>query len=206
LEGLGATSYKITAVVEGIMARRSGQGSGNSSVPGPSFPGPGTSIQEIEELLTVRGVTPEIFYGGYAPVASLSGSGQSGLVRHSGLIDCLSVFGAKGPVDLNAADPAVLHALGMPDTGIAAVLEARKAGPMDEKTFSALMPLLGPAASNLRQEGNSIITFRATGRVRSANGQLSDLKRTVSAVVKYMPKGYDSPIHILRWYDTSWSN
>jgi hypothetical protein len=24
--------------------------------------------------------------------------------------------------------------------------------------------------------------------------------------VKYMPVGYDSPIHILRWYDTAWSN
>ena len=29
---------------------------------------------------------------------------------------------------------------------------------------------------------------------------------SVGAMVKYMPKGYDSPIHILRWYDTAWSN
>ena len=51
--------------------------------------------------------------------------------------------------------------------------------------------------------------MRATARVRAANGQLSDLKRTVAAQVKYMPAGYDSPIHILRWYDTTfstWSN
>jgi len=28
----------------------------------------------------------------------------------------------------------------------------------------------------------------------------------VGAQVKYMPPGYDSLIHILRWYDTAWSN
>jgi hypothetical protein len=25
-------------------------------------------------------------------------------------------------------------------------------------------------------------------------------------MVKYMPPGYDSPIHVLRWYDTSFSD
>ena len=58
----------------------------------------------------------------------------------------------------------------------------------------------------LRIEGNSILNFRATARPRLPNGQLSDLKRTVSAQVKYMPDGYDAPLHILRWYDAAWSN
>jgi general secretion pathway protein K len=206
LEALGAPQDHIPTVVEGIMARRGGGAPTLSSLPGPTFPGVGASIQEIEELLSVRGVTPEIFYGGYGPPAGLAGSGQPGLVRHSGLVDCLSVFGSKGTVDANTADPAVLRAFGMPDSGIAALLAARATGPMDEKKFGALLPLFGPATPFLRQEGNSILTVRATGRVFSANGQLSDLKRTVAAVVKYMPNGYDSPIHILRWYDTAWSN
>jgi hypothetical protein len=51
-----------------------------------------------------------------------------------------------------------------------------------------------------------MVTVRATARLRLPNGQLSDLRRTVGALVKYMPVGYDSPIHILRWYDTAWSN
>jgi len=55
-------------------------------------------------------------------------------------------------------------------------------------------------------EGNSSLTILATARARLANGQLSDMKRTVSALVKYMPSGYSTPIHILRWYDTTWSN
>ena len=33
------------------------------------------------------------------------------------------------------------------------------------------------------------------------------MMRTVAAQVKYMPYGgYDPPVHILRWYDTTWSN
>jgi hypothetical protein len=54
-------------------------------------------------------------------------------------------------------------------------------------------------------EGNSILTLRATARLILPNRQLSDLRRTVGALVKYMPTGYDAPVHILRWYDTAWS-
>jgi hypothetical protein len=131
---------------------------------------------------------------------------QGRMVRRSGLIDCLSVFGSKDRVDVNTADPAVLHALGMPDSGIQALVAVRSVTPLDVNKLGEMMPLFGVAGPMLRLEGNSIVTIRATGRVRNASGQLSDLKRTVAAMVKYMPQGYDSPIHILRWYDTAWSN
>jgi len=32
------------------------------------------------------------------------------------------------------------------------------------------------------------------------------LRRTTAAMVKFMPSGYDSPIHILRWYDTAFAD
>jgi hypothetical protein len=64
---------------------------------------------------------------------------------------------------------------------------------------------MGIPTGRLRVEGNSIVTIRATARLRLPNGQLSDLKRTVAAMVKYMPPGYDSRIHILRWYDTAFA-
>ena len=48
--------------------------------------------------------------------------------------------------------------------------------------------------------------MRATARLRLPGRQLSDCTRTVAALVKYMPPGYDFAIHILRWYDTAWSN
>lgn len=51
-----------------------------------------------------------------------------------------------------------------------------------------------------------MLTIRATARLRLPNGGLSDLKRSVSAVIKYMPPGSDSSVHVVRWYDTAWSN
>ena len=69
-----------------------------------------------------------------------------------------------------------------------------------------MAPLLGAGAAFLRVEGNSIVTIRATARVLLPNGRFSDLKRTVAAQVKYMPHGYDSAIHILRWYDTTFGD
>jgi hypothetical protein len=27
----------------------------------------------------------------------------------------------------------------------------------------------------------------------------------VAEQIKYLPPGFDAPIHILRWYDTAWS-
>jgi hypothetical protein len=128
------------------------------------------------------------------------------MIRRSGLVDCLSVYPGKDRVDANTADPAVLYALGMPESGIQALVARRSAAPLDMNALGGMMSLFGAAGGALRLEGNSIVNIRATGRVRTANGQLSDLKRTVAATVKYMPKGYDSPIHILRWHDTAWSN
>ena len=174
--------------------------------PIPSFPGSGASFQEIEELLSVSGVTPEIFYGAYLPVTWGAADGETRLAQRSGLVDCLSVFGSKGRVDANTADPAVLAAVGLTPDAINLLVQRRRQAPLNEAGLGGLAALLGPGGQNLRVEGNSIIMVRATARVRLANGQLSDLKRTVAAQVKYMPAGFDSPIHILRWYDTTFSN
>jgi general secretion pathway protein K len=178
----------------------------------PSFRASHTSFQETEELLLVKGVTPEIFYGTYvpapAPDRAAGGAGQAGgrrLIHMSGLVDCLSTFGSKGRVDANTANAAVLAAVGLSPDAVNFIVERRRAGALDDKQLAEMATLLGPGAAFLRVAGNSIIDIRATARVLLPNGQLSDLKRTVAAQVKYMPHGYDSPIHILRWYDTAFS-
>ena len=170
-----------------------GRGGAFSLAPGSSFPAAGASFQEIEELLSVRGITPEVFYGTYVPAQGEPGPGQPRLIRRSGLVECLSVFGSKGQVDANTADPAVLTALGMTPDVVQFLLRLRREAPLTQERLDQLAPMLGPAAQFLRLEGNSIITMRATARVRLANGQLSDMKRTVAAQVKYMPPGYTPP-------------
>jgi general secretion pathway protein K len=168
----------------------------------PSFQAPHASLQEIEELLLVKGVTPDIFYGTYVPG---DGAGPR-LVPRGGLIECLSVYGSKDKVDANTATPAVLTAIGLSRHTITALLERRRTKPLTQAELGGFMESVGGSADRLRTEGNSIITIRATAQLQLPNGELSDLRRTVSAVTKYMQPGADSAVEFLRWYDTAWSN
>lgn len=173
----------------------------------PSFRAPHASIQEIEELLLVKGVTPDIFYGTYVPadLASAGAENQPRLVRRGGLADCLTVYGSGNRVDANTAPPAVLAAVGLDASAISALVERRRLKPLTMEQVGQFAQATGAPADRLRVEGNSIVTIRATARLRQPDGRLSELRRTVAAQVKYMPANYNSAIHILRWYDTAWS-
>ncbi len=85
------------------------------------------------------------------------------------------------------------------------IVQRRRIKPFTPGEIGSVLGAAGIRTDRLRVEGNSIVTIRATARLRLPNGQLSDLKRTVAAMVKFMPPGYDSPIHILRWYDTAFA-
>jgi general secretion pathway protein K len=147
----------------------------------PSFQAPHASFQEIEELLSVRGVTPDIFYGTWAAVGN-GDAGENPLVRHAGLNDCLTVYGSLGGGDVNTA----LAAAGV-NSGVTP------------------RPAVAGIGASLLSGVNAIVTFRSTARLRLSNGQFSDMRRTVGAQVKYMPWGSESPFYVLRWYDTAWS-
>ena len=69
------------------------------------------------------------------------------------------------------------------------------------------MPLLD-GLYPLDPEANveTIDALRATARMKLPDGRLDDLRRTVSATVKFLDPGkWDPPYHILRWYDDAWS-
>ena len=160
----------------------------------PSFRARHASFEELEELLLVKGMTPEIFYG------SFMRDPQGRLYPRSGLKDCVSVYGVGGPVDINSADPAVLATLGLPPEAIAAIVDRRRATPF--KTTLELAGLTqGAAAGRLTVGGGSIYTLRATAQLRLPTGGFSDLRRTVSALVKFREPGYNPPMEVLRWYD-----
>ena len=170
----------------------------------PSFRPAHASIQEIEELLLVKGVTPDIFYGTYVPAESESAT--AGMVPRYGLADCLSVYDSGGQVDVNTAPPPVLAALGIAPDAINALLARRKIAPLSDQELGSFLQSAGATPGRLRTGANSIVLLRATARLRLENGQLSDLKRSVAARVKYMPPGFDQPMHVLRWYDHAWSH
>jgi hypothetical protein len=210
LMALGTDPQRAAEITMNIAAwRQSGPVDGSLAVAidplASSFQSPHASFQGIEEMLAVKGVTPEIFYGTYVPVPDYAALGAPRLQVRPGLVDCLSVFGSADAVDVNTAQPAVLAAVGLPPDAIAIIVQRRRLQPFTLSDINNVLGAIGIPTARLRVEGNSIVTIRATARLRLPSGQLSDLKRTVAAMVKYMPPGYDSRIHILRWYDTAFA-
>ena len=162
----------------------------------PSFRARHASFEDIEELLSVQGMTPDLFYGTWI-------HGESpGLVPRGGMRDCVSIYGSLDNFDVNTVQPAVLAAVGAPGDAIQALVAQRAAAPFlrgeDLANFTQSAPELG---SHLSMSPHSLYTLRATARLRRPDGSLSDMRRSVAALVKFMPSGYEKPIHVLRWYD-----
>jgi general secretion pathway protein K len=162
----------------------------------PSFQARHASLQEIEELLLVRGISPDLFYGGYTHGA------DGKLIPHHGLRDCLSVYGSTGALDVNTVAPEAMVAVGIPPETAAAIVALRRTAPI--LNMAQLAPFsVGAGAGRLGMVGGTFATLRATARLRLPNGQLSDLRRTVSTLVKFLGPEWDPPFHVMRWYDNA---
>jgi general secretion pathway protein K len=164
----------------------------------PSFRSRHASFEETEELLLVRGMTPELYYGGYDHDAA------GRMVPRAGLRDCVAVFGSRGGIDVNTAQPAVLVAIGFPPDAAAAIVARRRVQPFQSPGEVAAFLGGSPALGRLRVGGNVIFTFRSTARIQLPNSQLSDLRRTVAATVIFRPDE-DIKLQTLRWYDNAWT-
>ena len=161
----------------------------------PSFQARHASFHEIEELLLVQGMTPDLFYGSYTR------DEDGHLIRHPALRDCLSVFGTKAVLDINTAEPAVMAAVGVMPEAVTAIVNRRRLGVIKQADIGPLLSVAGPGAARLGIAPSTIVTLRATATLRLANGQLSDLRRSVSTMVKFLGPGFSEPYHVMRWYD-----
>lgn len=161
----------------------------------PSFRAPRTSLEQIEELMSVAGVTPGIFYGGYMRTPG------GGLVRRPGLRDCLSVFSSGAAFDINTVHPAVMIAAGVSPPAAEAIVALRRQAPV--RDLQTVAPLLGPAASRFRLAGDNIYTLTATARLRLPDGRLSDLRRSVAMTVQMHSTVSPEAYRILAWQDTA---
>lgn len=167
----------------------------------PPYSAPHTNFQDVEELLSVRGMTPDLFYGTWQTTPE---DAPRHLAARPGLRDCVSVFGNNGQFDVNTAPAAVLATIGIPAEAVAALVQQRRVQPfLTPEDLAPLASIAGPAFGRLRIGGNTMFTVRSTARLRLVNGQLSDMRRTVAASVKMMPPQFASSYHILRWYDTA---
>ncbi len=161
----------------------------------PSFRARHASFREIEELLLIRGVTRDLFYGSY--VRDLEGR----LVRRAGLRDCLSVYGSVGLIDVNTAEPAVMEAIGVSPASVAGIVALRRTAPIVSHDQIAAFSDGSQGFTRLQRTQSTFGTLRATARLRRSDGQYSDLRRSVEALVKFLGPGWNPPFHIMRWYD-----
>jgi type II secretory pathway component PulK len=160
----------------------------------PSFIPRHASFLENEELLQVKGMTADLYYG-----SALDNN-------HAGLRDCVSVYGSGGAVDINTAQAATFEAVGLSAADADTLVKSRTQHPvLDYKELAGIMDSLGPAGRRLMIGGQSMFTLRATARLKQPDGKLSDLRRTVGALVKiYFPGNNDrKPVgfEIVRWFD-----
>ena len=202
LAALGADPNKIGAIVAGILDWRTASPGGSFTefdqryLAGPSsFRARHASLEEIEEILLIPGVTPDLFYGSYVRDA------EGRLAPRPGLRDCVSVWGSRGALDANTVEPAVMQAIGISAPAAAAIVNYRNTTVIRDPQQIAAFVAGTPAAGRLGIVPSSMATLRATARLRLQNGQFSDLRRSTAALVKFLPGQFEPPYHVLRWYE-----
>jgi general secretion pathway protein K len=90
------------------------------------------NLDSIEELLLVRGVTPELFYGRKATKNEEEGEGYG-----AGLKDLFSVYAEGEQIDVNSASSIALRfVLGIPEEVSRSIVSAR-----EEKGFESILDL-----------------------------------------------------------------
>jgi general secretion pathway protein K len=159
----------------------------------PSFPSRHASFLEKEELLLVKGMTPDLYYG------SFERDPQGKLRPVGGLADCVTVLGDAGPVDVNTAPPAVLAALGLSPREVDALVQARRVEPIRSVDHLRALGLPDPVMARLGIGGDMIYALQATGRRRAPDGRISDAVRSVGATVRLVGGAADNACQILRW-------
>jgi general secretion pathway protein K len=200
----GIDAERAQHIARGIVGYRSAAAEGavsTASSDSSTFRQRNASLEELEEMLLVPGMTPDLFFGRF----DRDPSGR--LIPRGGLRECFTVWGAGSTIDVNTAAPALLESFGLNPGAVAEIVRRRNIAPF--RTMDEVRPLIeggGPNASRLGISGATIWTLRSTARVRLPNGRLSEVRRTVAGVVKFLDPGqFNPPYHVLRWYDDAWS-
>jgi len=161
------------------------------------------NLDSIEELLLVKGVTPELFYGRKGTKAGEEGAKASDV----GLKDIFSVYAPGEQVDMNSASLPVLRAvLGLPGEVGKAILKGR-----EEKGFQnqldlvqrvpELSPFIAEIAGRLVFSSASApltsVYYTIESRGRSKEGGAIRGLKTIVKIDRMDKRGYK----IIQWVD-----
>ena len=138
------------------------------------------NLDTVEELLLIRGVTPELFYGH-------SHRDESGrIVSRVGLNQCVTVYGGSTGINVNSAPYPVLLAVGFPPEAARQIIAERSEKPfLNQQDFTSRVPG-APAA----QEFRAPVITRPPSRsnyfslVSTARLNESRLQKSIFAVIR----------------------
>lgn len=205
-EALGLPAAESLELAEAIVNWRSPRASDvatagdlfYASLPEP-YPARHAPLEQLEELLPVKGMSRELFYG------RLEKTPEGQWRRRPSLADLLTTENTFGMVNPNYAAPEVLQALFGWDPILAgAVVQARMRGPFASLTeLQAAVPALplDTAATPLTFSVGPVYTLTATGLLPD-----SAVRRSARALVQV---GADLPLshRVLAWWDDwPWSS
>ncbi|MFB3884251.1 MAG: general secretion pathway protein GspK [Thermodesulfobacteriota bacterium] len=156
------------------------------------------NLDSIEELLLVRGVTPELFYG---RKKTLNGEEES-KADQAGLKDIFSIYSSGEQIDINSATSVVLrYVLGVPEDVSRPIVKAREEkGFLNQQDLLQRVPEILPFIGEVGKIAlyQSITPYYTTESVaRSKEGGAT---RGIKAILKVDPKerkGYK----IVQWID-----
>lgn len=163
------------------------------SLPEPYFCKDGY-LDSIEELLLVRGVTPELFYGKKRK--------EEGKSEKIGLRDLFSVYAPGEQININHASPLVMRmALGIPPGVAELILKAR-----EEKPFENQQDLLRrvPEVSAFLADIGKGIVYQSRISYYTIESRATDLNSTsfrgIKAIVK-IDRREKQGYKIIQWID-----
>jgi general secretion pathway protein K len=156
------------------------------------------NLDSVEELLLIRGVTPELFYG-----KKEAEKGEEGAKREpTGLKDIFSIYAPGEQIDINSASLPVLRVvLGVPYDVCRLLVKAR-----EEKAFENQVDLLqrAPELTPFMGEIGNLILFRAINPYYTIESKAKNKEggavRGLKTIIKVDPRekgGYK----IIQWLD-----
>ena len=204
---LGEPPDSASAITERIFSSAAApiQWSGQNSSSLPAFRPALASMENVEELLLVPGITSELLYGRYSRMPDGS------LINLGGLSDFLSPqLQESSGLDPLSVHPSLLVAMGMEPASARNFADLRRST-LNPVPFLAAINRFGTMPrAGFRLDLGDIFQVRATARVRLPNGTLSQTRRSVALLIKYVTPNprylWISPWTHLRWYDQSFSD
>jgi len=157
----------------------------------PPYKAKNGRIDTVEELLLIRGVTPEYFYG-------RSEKAPDGSVKYLyGLSRLLTVYSVRSQININFAPLAVLKSIpGMPEQAAEMIYERRRIKPFKdvaEMNREIPIPLSAQAMQLLTTGQSGILTLTA-----AAHTENSKARRIVRTIISLSP-GASTMYQTLYW-------